>query len=72
LEILHGENSPYKILKKEEFDALENAVKTFKGECSSNNPYYKFVKYVDEPEEMKRINDATKKFIEEFSVEKIS
>lgn len=63
---------PYKNLPKEQLDKLRSSICNIKKIETVNNPIYDFVKYVDEPKEISRINQTADSYLKEFSINKIS
>lgn len=78
LEVLHSPNSPYKNLSEKEITLLEKKIKQINMSFESieemaqkgsyDNDFYKFIKFVDEPQEMERIEKKVNHFQNTFSV----
>lgn len=67
---LYSADSPYKNLLPEEFNALETMIRT----CNwyySNNPYFQYSKFVNEPEAETRMFQNARDFNGEFSSDKL-
>ena len=68
LDVLYGEKSPYKNLDKNILNTLEDVIKSYKEIRKSENKYYEYVKFAEEPLESQRINIAAEEFVDNFDV----
>ena len=72
LNVLHGENSPYKNLSKKELHELEKAINNIKTpNFSERSPYERYIEITCEKDEFKRIETAAQEFNEIFSIDKM-
>lgn len=68
---LYSENSPYKNLPKEEFKKLEELIQISYVHNYKKNPYFQYVKFVEEPEAEEKLFQKARNFNGEFSAEQL-
>jgi hypothetical protein len=72
-DIFNSNKSPYKNLEKKDMDLIKKGIENINIESSRNNgayntPIYSFVNFVDEPQELQRIEQNTLEFKNNFSI----
>lgn len=69
LDFFKDEKFPYKNLSKQELNELKQHIKKIRKIKHHHNAVYDFVKFVEEPEEMKRITESVNDYVKGFRID---